>query len=257
MSAAQATSLSTSRSRRAARRPNWPAVPLLTCRMMREVEDRIERKLYRQGKIRGRRLRGARAGGHSGGHRAARRARRRAVPLPPRHGRVLHSRRPPAAGLRPVHGPRGRAHARPRRQHAHGRHEAEHRGHHQRHGGLRAGGRRRRPGAQVPGHAQRGLVLLRRRRHQPRRLARGHQLGRRAEAARGAGLQQQPVRLLDAARKADGAAPTWPTAGRPTASRPRSWTATTCSRCTTPPSAPWRTPAPARGRTCSSARRSA
>ena len=42
--------------------------------LMREVEDRIERKLYRQGKIAGRRLRGPRAGSHPGGQRPGRRS---------------------------------------------------------------------------------------------------------------------------------------------------------------------------------------
>ena len=141
------------------------------------------------GQDRGRRLRRPRPGSHPG--RAA-----RCWPSPddvlfPSHRdmavfliRGVHA----APDLRPVHGPRGRADARPRRQHAHGRHEAEHRRHHQRHGGHRPGGRRApRWPCKLQGQQRRRLLLLRRRRHQPRRLARRRQLRR---------VQKLPVVLI-------------------------------------------------------------
>ena len=95
--------------------------------MMREVEDRIERKLYRQGKILGGVYVGRGQEAIPGRIGAAGRAGRRAVSLAPRHGRVPDSRHASAPHLRAVHGAHRRAHARPRRQHAHGRHAAEHR----------------------------------------------------------------------------------------------------------------------------------
>ena len=61
--------------------------------LMREVEDRIERKLYPAGQSSGRRLRGPRAGGHTGGQRAGVPAGRRALSVAPRHGRILRPRR--------------------------------------------------------------------------------------------------------------------------------------------------------------------
>ena len=81
------------------------------------------------------------------------------------------------------------------------------------------------------GTQQRRLLLFRRRRHQPRRLARRPQPRRRPEAARGLRLQQQPVRLFDAARQADGLRQRGGPRARATAFRRRSWTATTYSPC--------------------------
>ena len=97
------------------------------------------------------------------------------------------------------------------------------------------------------GTQERGVLLLRRRRHQPRRLARRVEPGGRAKAARDLHLQQQPVRLLHAATRRRCRWPTWPTAARLTISRRRRWTATTFSRCTKRPGAPWSTPARGKG----------
>ena len=67
------------------------------------------------------------------------------------------------------------------------------------------------------GTPQRGVLLLRRRRHQPRRLARGPEPGRRPEAARGAGSATTTATPTPRRSKRKWPAPTWPTAGRPTA----------------------------------------
>ena len=91
--------------------------------LMREVEDRIERKLYRQGKVLG--------GVYVGRGQEAIPVGSALVAQPddvlcPSHRdmavffiRGVSARRV----LRPVHGPHGRPDPRPRRQHAHGRHE--------------------------------------------------------------------------------------------------------------------------------------
>ena len=92
--------------------------------LMREIEDRIERKLYRQGKILG--------GVYVGrGQEAipvgtALLAEPEDVLLPSHRDMAVFFIRgiPPGPHLRAVHGTRGRPDARPRRQHAHGRHAA-------------------------------------------------------------------------------------------------------------------------------------
>ena len=91
--------------------------------LMREVEDRIERKLYRQGKVVGGVYVGRGQEAIPVGSALVAQAGRRALSLAPRHGRILRPRRLGAARPGPVHGPHGRPDARPRRQHAHGRHE--------------------------------------------------------------------------------------------------------------------------------------
>ena len=206
--------------------------------LMREVEDRIERKLYRQGKIVGGVYVGRGQEAIPVGTRAA--GRTRTTCCFPRHRDMARVSSSAACTPRQIFAQyMGRIGGLTR-----GRDGNMHMGDLKLNivaiisamAASRAGGRRRGAGA-ASTRARRNvaLLLLRRRRHQPRRLARGRQPRRRPEAARGADLQQQPVRLLDAARKADGLRATWPTAGRPTASRPRSWTATTSSRCTRPP----------------------
>ena len=120
--------------------------------LMREVEDRIERKLYRQGKVLG--------GVYVGRGQEAIPVGTRCSPIPRtcccpptatwRRCSSAASRPP---HLRPVHGPHGRPHPRPRRQHAHGRPQAEHHLHHQRAGGHRSGRHRVRAGAALPGQA--------------------------------------------------------------------------------------------------------
>ena len=91
---------------------------------MREVEDRIERKLYRQGKIVGGVYVGRGQEAIPVGTRPAGRARRRALFPSHRDMAVFLIRGVLAAAhLRAVHGPHRRPDARPRRQHAHGRHE--------------------------------------------------------------------------------------------------------------------------------------
>ena len=92
--------------------------------LMREVEDRIERKLYRQGKILGGVYVGRGQEAIPVGTALLAAAGRRAASLPPRHGRVLHPRRPAAAASSPsTWAASDGLTARPRRQHAHGRHE--------------------------------------------------------------------------------------------------------------------------------------
>ena len=63
--------------------------------LMREVEDRIERKLYRQGKILGGVYVGRGQEAIPVGSALLRAARRRAVSLAPRYGGFLHPRRHP------------------------------------------------------------------------------------------------------------------------------------------------------------------
>ena len=99
---------------------------------------------------------------------------------------------------RPVHGPRGRHHGRARRQRALRRAQGRLR----RHGldAARHDARRRGPrdGLQDARGAARGADLVRRRLDLPRRLPRGDELGRRAEAAGDLHPREQPVRLLHA-----------------------------------------------------------
>ena len=119
--------------------------------LMREIEDRIERKLYRQGKI---------VGGVYVGRG------QEAIPvgsalcagpddvlLPSHRDMAVFLIRGVSARriLAQYMGRDGRAHPRPRRQHAHGRHEGRGRLDHQRAGGHGSGGGRRRPGAALPG----------------------------------------------------------------------------------------------------------
>ena len=111
---------------------------LFYMKMMREMEDRIERKLYRQGKILGGVYVGRGQEAIPVGIGLHARPGRRAVPFAPRYGPVPDSRRPSAQHLRAIHGPRRRTHPRPRRQHAHGRSAPEHHRDHQRHGRLRS-----------------------------------------------------------------------------------------------------------------------
>ena len=120
--------------------------------LMREVEDRIEKKLYRQGKIVG----GVYVG--RGQEAICVGAGLAAEPddvLFPCHRdmalyfiRGVHPRQVFAQYMGRV----GGLTARPRRQHAHGRPEAEDRGHHQRHGRLHPGSRRRGDGPEIQGH---------------------------------------------------------------------------------------------------------
>jgi hypothetical protein len=75
-----------------------------------------------------------------------------------------------------------------------------------------------RPQHRLPGR-QRGLHhLLRRRRHQPGRLQRGPELGRRVQVPGDLRVQQQPVRHLHGARPRPAARP-WPRRPSPTACR--------------------------------------
>ena len=147
-------------------------------------------------------LRRLRAGGRVGRpHVGDARARPALHPAPRPRG-APDPRRPGRAHPRPVHGPRRRDHRRPRRQRplrrSHGRLR--------RHGldAPRHDARRDRPrdGLQAPRRAARGADLVRRRLHLARRLPRGHELGRRAEAARHLHPREQPVRVLDADRLA-------------------------------------------------------
>ena len=219
-------------------------------KMMREVEDRIERKLYRQGKIVGGVYVGRGPGGHSGGRRRCWPSRttscsRRIATWPLFLIRGVHPRQIFAQYMGRVGGlTRGSD------------------------GNMHMGDMKLNivaiisaMAASVPvaagaalafkykGTTQRRVLLLRRRRHQPRRLARRRQLRRRPEAARRVRLQQQPVRLLDAALEADGLRQRGRPRRRRTAFRPKSWMATTCSPCTKPPAAPPSMRAPAWART--------
>ena len=106
---------------------------------------------------------------------------------------------------------------------------------------------RARDGLQAPRRAARGADLVRRRLHLARRLPRGHELGRRAEAAGHLHPREQPVRVLHADRRRS--SPSTPSsARRPTASRASASTATTSRRCSRPPArrASARSPATAR-----------
>ena len=117
--------------------------------LMREVEDRIERKLYRQGKILG--------GVYVGRGQEAIPVGTALVAEPddvlfPSHRDMavfLIRGVPPGRIFAQYMGRVGGLTARPRRQHAHGRHEPQHRVHHQRPGGHRPGGGGRRPGARA------------------------------------------------------------------------------------------------------------
>ena len=127
---------------------------------------------------------------------------RPAVHPAPRPRRARHPRRPARAHLRPVHGPRRRHHARPRRQRALRRPHAR-----LRRDGLDAARHdadRHRAGDGVQAARREALRdhLVRRRLDVARRLPRGDELGRRAEAAGRLRPREQPVRVLDAARPA-------------------------------------------------------
>ena len=103
---------------------------------------------------------------------------------------------------RPVHGPRGRHHRRPRRQRALRRPPPR-----LRRDGLDAArhdARRHRAGDGVQAARRAALRdhLVRRRLDLARRLPRGHELGRRPAAAGDLRAGEQPVRLLDADRAA-------------------------------------------------------
>ena len=183
MTAAEAP---TTHSRHTGEAPELAYKCLYYMTLMREVEDRIERKLYRQGKIVG--------GVYVGrGQEAipvgtALLAEPDDVLLPSHrdHGRVVHPRRSAAAASLPQYMGRVDGLTRGRDGNMHmGDHEARPGVHHQRAGGHRAGGGGSGPGAALPGQERGGLQLLRRRRHQPRRLARRRQPGHRAEAAGG------------------------------------------------------------------------
>ena len=118
------------------------------------------------------------------------------------------------ADLRAVHGPRRRADARPRRQRAHGRPAT--RADRDGQPSPRAAARRGRLRARVPHPrgAPRRRRLVGRGRDGARRRARGDELRRRAPAADGLHLRQQPVGLLDAdPSRLRGRAPRRPRAG--------------------------------------------
>ena len=108
----------------------------------------------------------------------------------------------PARILVAVHGPRGRHHPRARRQRPLRRPRPR-----LRRDGLDAarhdaGRHRDGDGVQAPRRAALRADLVRRRLDLARRLPRGDELGRRAEAAGDVRAREQPVRVLDAARQA-------------------------------------------------------
>ena len=153
----------------------------------------------------------------------------------------------PSTDPQPVHGPRRRHHARPRRQRALRRLP-----HRLRRDGLDAArhdGRRDRHGDGVQA-APRGALradVVRRRLDLARRLPRGDELGRRPAPAGDLHPREQPVRLLDADRPAVRDQPRR-SAPRATASPASASTATTSRRCSRPraPRASARSPAAAR-----------
>ena len=169
--------------------------------LMRGIEERAM-NLYRQGKVPGLLLRRLRAGGRERRLRLRHEPAGPAVHPAPRPRRAPRARRRAGPHPRPVPGPRGRRDGRPRRQRP-----------------LRRPPRRlRRDGLDAPRHdarrhghgdgvqaARRGPLrdhVVRRRLDVARRLPRGDELGRRAEAAGRLRAREQPVRLLDAARPA-------------------------------------------------------
>ena len=158
--------------------------------------------------------------------------RRRRLPAAARHGRAHHAWRRAVADLRPVHGPRRRPDARPRRERPHRRCQARP----ARDGQPPAGDapRRRRDGARIPdprGAARRDR-LVRRGRRGPRRCPRGHESRRRPAAAGRVRDRQQPVGVLDARLTSATPSSTSPTGPRHTDSTASSSTARTCSPST-------------------------
>ena len=161
---------------------------------------RIEERghiLYKQGKIPGSFYTGRGNEGVGRRRRDGDGARRRRLPAAARHGRPHHPRRRAVADLRPVHGSRGRPHARARRERPHRRRPA----------------RAARDGSHLPAMlpvavgmgarlpdprgAPRRDRLVRRGRRRPRRRARGDEPRRRPPAAGRVRDRQQPVGVLD------------------------------------------------------------
>ena len=158
--------------------------------------------LYRQGKVPGSFYDGFGQEAVSAGPAWAMAAAGSPLHPAPRPRRPRHPRRRDRAHLRPVHGPRGRHHRRPRRQRPLRRP----------HEGLRRDGLdaprhdadrdRARDGVQAARRAARRDDVVRRRLDLARRLPRGDELGRRPAPAGHLHPREQPVRVLDPGRPA-------------------------------------------------------